>query len=79
MFSETLHKAIQGCGAHPAIRMTPVKTCKEVVKTQASCFSFVSIPLQLFYSLTLDWKLEGERTLQSKKQQRASHTCCVNL
>lgn len=24
MFSETLHKAIQGCGAHPAIRMTPV-------------------------------------------------------
>ncbi|XP_025926011.1 neurofibromin isoform X1 [Apteryx rowi] len=24
MFSETLHKAIQGCGAHPAIRMTPM-------------------------------------------------------
>uniref|UniRef100_A0A8C3LT89 Neurofibromin 1 n=1 Tax=Chrysolophus pictus TaxID=9089 RepID=A0A8C3LT89_CHRPC len=29
MFSETLHKAIQGCGAHPAIRMTPSLTFKE--------------------------------------------------
>ena len=24
MFGETLHKAVQGCGAHPAIRMAPV-------------------------------------------------------
>lgn len=24
MFSDTLHRAMQGCGAHPAIRMTPV-------------------------------------------------------
>ncbi|OXB79091.1 UNVERIFIED_CONTAM: hypothetical protein H355_005967 [Colinus virginianus] len=29
MFSETLHKAIQGCGAHAAIRMTPSLTFKE--------------------------------------------------
>ncbi|KAM6048429.1 neurofibromin isoform 5-T5 [Theristicus caerulescens] len=29
MFSETLHKAIQGCGAHQAIRMTPSLTFKE--------------------------------------------------
>jgi hypothetical protein len=25
MFGETLHKAVQGCGAHPAIRMAPVR------------------------------------------------------
>uniref|UniRef100_A0A8C8RKE5 Neurofibromin n=1 Tax=Pelusios castaneus TaxID=367368 RepID=A0A8C8RKE5_9SAUR len=29
MFSETLHKAVQSCGAHPAIRMTPSLTFKE--------------------------------------------------
>ncbi|KAM7139605.1 neurofibromin isoform 6-T7 [Macrochelys suwanniensis] len=29
MFSETLQKAVQGCGAHPAIRMTPSLTFKE--------------------------------------------------
>ncbi|PNI47191.1 NF1 isoform 6 [Pan troglodytes] len=26
MFGETLHKAVQGCGAHPAIRMAPMPT-----------------------------------------------------
>eukprot|EP00069_Balaena_mysticetus_P001885 bmy_15637T0 len=31
MFGETLHKAIQGCGAHPAIRMAPSLTFKEKV------------------------------------------------
>lgn len=25
MFGETLNKAVQGCGAHPAIRMAPVR------------------------------------------------------
>jgi hypothetical protein len=25
MFGETLHKAVQGCGAHPTIRMAPVR------------------------------------------------------
>nr|ACA43017.1 neurofibromin 1 isoform CRA_b [Bos taurus] len=29
MFGETLHKAVQGCGAHPAIRMAPSLTFKE--------------------------------------------------
>ncbi|KAF4789711.1 hypothetical protein TURU_147507 [Turdus rufiventris] len=29
MFSDTLHRAMQGCGAHPAIRMTPSLTFKE--------------------------------------------------
>ncbi|XP_074869411.1 neurofibromin isoform X9 [Carettochelys insculpta] len=29
LFSETLHKVVQGCGAHPAIRMTPSLTFKE--------------------------------------------------
>uniref|UniRef100_A0A452IVP7 Neurofibromin n=1 Tax=Gopherus agassizii TaxID=38772 RepID=A0A452IVP7_9SAUR len=29
MFSETLQKAVQSCGAHPAIRMTPSLTFKE--------------------------------------------------
>lgn len=31
MFGETLHKAVQGCGAHPAIRMAPSLTFKEKV------------------------------------------------
>ncbi|KAK1331380.1 hypothetical protein QTO34_009334 [Cnephaeus nilssonii] len=31
MFGETLNKAVQGCGAHPAIRMAPSLTFKEKV------------------------------------------------
>ncbi|XP_055476191.1 neurofibromin isoform X5 [Psammomys obesus] len=31
MFGETLHKAVQGCGAHPTIRMAPSLTFKEKV------------------------------------------------
>ncbi|XP_063511530.1 neurofibromin-like isoform X2 [Pongo pygmaeus] len=30
MFGETLHKAVQGCGAHPAIRMAPDKSLGKI-------------------------------------------------
>lgn len=73
MFSETLHKAIQGCGSHPAVRMTPVRLLKKLLKHKPIVFPVSPFHSSFFDSLTLDWKLEGGRTLQSKKQQRAIH------
>lgn len=40
MFGETLHKALQGCGAHPAIRMAPVR---EIVGFESHLLSVVPL------------------------------------
>lgn len=77
MFSETLHKAIQGCGAHPAIRMTPVRLVNKLVKHKPIAF-----PISPFHVgfLFINFRLES-RGGQNITIQKAteSHTCSVNF
>ncbi|EGV94354.1 Neurofibromin [Cricetulus griseus] len=46
MFGETLHKAVQGCGAHPAIRMAP-NPRKQGPETQGSTAELITGLVQL--------------------------------
>jgi len=76
MFSETLHKAIQGCGAHPAIRMPPVRLVKKLLKHKPLAFPMSPFHYGfLFINCSLETSGGKNMTIQ---KATASHTRSVN-